>query len=223
MTVSKRARFEVLRRDNYTCRYCRSTENPLTIDHVVPVTLGGRDDPSNLVTACRDCNAGKSSATPNQDLVAEVKDDAIRHAESIRRAYAVLVERLSEKDKYLDQFIDAWADERIDANWRSSVARFWRIGVPVELLIDAAEIATSRRLSPGADRFAYMCGIVWKQVETVTEAVVTRDALDGAWMTVDDLTNERIDAFKMGIEKAEQRGDAWTRMLSSVVDRQRAA
>ena len=55
MAVSKRTRFEVLRRDDYTCRYCRSTENPLTIDHVVPEALGGGNDPSNLVAACRDC------------------------------------------------------------------------------------------------------------------------------------------------------------------------
>jgi hypothetical protein len=31
MAVSKRTRFEVLRRDNYTCRYCRSAENSLRV------------------------------------------------------------------------------------------------------------------------------------------------------------------------------------------------
>ena len=40
MAVSKRTRFEVLRRDNFTCRYCRSTDNELTVDHVTPVALG---------------------------------------------------------------------------------------------------------------------------------------------------------------------------------------
>lgn len=68
MAVSKRTRFEVLRRDDYTCRYCRSTENPLTIDHVVPEALGGGNDPSNLVAACRDCNAGKSSTSPDEHV-----------------------------------------------------------------------------------------------------------------------------------------------------------
>lgn len=33
MAVTKRTRFEVLRRDNYTCRYCRSTDGALTVDH----------------------------------------------------------------------------------------------------------------------------------------------------------------------------------------------
>ena len=73
MAVTKRTRFEVLRRDNYTCRYCRSTENELTIDHVVPVALGGTDDPDNLVACCRDCNAGKSSTSPGAELVANIE------------------------------------------------------------------------------------------------------------------------------------------------------
>lgn len=60
--LSKALRFEVLTRDGYRCRYCgassKSTE--LHIDHVLPRAAGGRDDLANLVTACIDCNYGKS-------------------------------------------------------------------------------------------------------------------------------------------------------------------
>ncbi|AWN05089.1 HNH endonuclease [Gordonia phage Easley] len=40
MAVSKRLRYEILRRDNHTCRYCGATapDVPLTVDHVVPVS-----------------------------------------------------------------------------------------------------------------------------------------------------------------------------------------
>lgn len=43
MAVSKRLRFEVLRRDNHACRYCGATppDVVLTIDHVVQTALGG--------------------------------------------------------------------------------------------------------------------------------------------------------------------------------------
>ena len=56
MAVSKRTRFEVLRRDNHTCRYCGQSapDVKLTVDHVLPVALGGHDDPTNLVAACKD-------------------------------------------------------------------------------------------------------------------------------------------------------------------------
>ena len=91
MAVSKRTRFEVLRRDNYACWYCGSDEGKLTIDHVTPVVLGGSDDPSNLVACCVDCNAGKSSSAPDADLVAEVDEDAARWARARERALAVVV------------------------------------------------------------------------------------------------------------------------------------
>jgi 5-methylcytosine-specific restriction endonuclease McrA len=67
MTVSKRARYEVLRRDNHTCRYCggKAPDVALTVDHVTPVALGGTDGPGNLVAACRDCNAGKAASHPD--------------------------------------------------------------------------------------------------------------------------------------------------------------
>lgn len=95
MALSPRKRFEILKRDNYTCRYCgrrqvrhlsevecrqammavpqMDTRQEMTlrqiglvpdivleIDHVVPRSKGGTDDPSNLVTACLDCNRGKA-------------------------------------------------------------------------------------------------------------------------------------------------------------------
>lgn len=41
------------------CFYCGSVEN-LQIDHVFPVSKGGRHSIGNLVTACRSCNASKN-------------------------------------------------------------------------------------------------------------------------------------------------------------------
>ena len=66
MAVTKRTRFEVLRRDGNRCRYCGASaaDSPLTIDHVLPTALGGTDDPSNLVAACKDCNTAKKSSLP---------------------------------------------------------------------------------------------------------------------------------------------------------------
>ncbi|MER6444121.1 HNH endonuclease [Streptomyces venezuelae] len=65
MPVSKRLRYEILRRDNHTCRYCGTAAPaiPLRIDHVMPVALGDTDIADNLVTSCEPCNNGKSSST----------------------------------------------------------------------------------------------------------------------------------------------------------------
>ena len=60
-----RLRFTVLQRDGFRCQYCgRTAADPgvvLHVDHVVPVAVGGATSASNLVTACADCNLGKSS------------------------------------------------------------------------------------------------------------------------------------------------------------------
>lgn len=59
--IPKKIRFEVFKRDKFTCRYCgrKAPDVILELDHVVPVAEGGGDEILNLVTACRDCNRGK--------------------------------------------------------------------------------------------------------------------------------------------------------------------
>jgi hypothetical protein len=65
------ARFAVLERDGFRCRYCGNTaaHSRLTVDHVLSVRNGGSDDPSNLVTACIDCNRAKQSASVDPSLI----------------------------------------------------------------------------------------------------------------------------------------------------------
>lgn len=51
-------------RDGNRCRYCRRPAD--TLDHVLPKSRGGRGSFSNLVAACRDCNATKGARTPDE-------------------------------------------------------------------------------------------------------------------------------------------------------------
>ena len=57
---------ELFLRDAHLCMYCGGTygEYNLTRDHVVPLSRGGRDRWSNVVTACRSCNTRKGNRTP---------------------------------------------------------------------------------------------------------------------------------------------------------------
>jgi len=54
-------RFDILRRDGFTCRYCGRNGNSATleVDHIDPKANGGLDAEENLVTACFPCNRGK--------------------------------------------------------------------------------------------------------------------------------------------------------------------
>jgi hypothetical protein len=87
MAVSKRLRYEILRRDNHACRYCGATapDVKLAVDHVIPQSLGGSDKPENLVASCVDCNAGKTSSMPNAMPVTDVDQDTFRQAAEYKR------------------------------------------------------------------------------------------------------------------------------------------
>lgn len=86
MAISKRLRFEILRRDGFKCRYCHRDQVIITVDHVIPVALGGSDHPTNLVASCDDCNAGKTSALPGGQTVEDVNNDLMRWARALKRA-----------------------------------------------------------------------------------------------------------------------------------------
>jgi len=53
----------VMRRDNYSCAYCgkKLKNNDLTIDHILPKSLGGKNTFLNCVTACFPCNSRKGN------------------------------------------------------------------------------------------------------------------------------------------------------------------
>ena len=51
-------RAEVLLRDGARCRRCRTAVN-LEVDHIIPVSKGGKTEESNLQTLCRRCNRRK--------------------------------------------------------------------------------------------------------------------------------------------------------------------
>ncbi|MCB2215470.1 HNH endonuclease [Desulfofustis glycolicus] len=49
-----------------TCYYCgqRVAHRDLTMDHLVPLTRGGRSTKDNLVPCCKECNNKKKSLLP---------------------------------------------------------------------------------------------------------------------------------------------------------------
>ena len=67
-TIPKSLRFEILKRDSFTCQYCgRSAPNvTLHIDHIIPWSKVKEHKIENLQVACSDCNLGKSDKLLNE-------------------------------------------------------------------------------------------------------------------------------------------------------------
>lgn len=68
--ISASIRWSIFARDGFCCRYCGAQAGQdgveLAVDHVVSVADGGDNSVNNLVTACRQCNGGKSARSLNE-------------------------------------------------------------------------------------------------------------------------------------------------------------
>ena len=60
------SRRNVLVRDRFACAYCGSRVKPITMDHVIPRSRGGKDDFDNCVACCRACNHKKGAQLPSE-------------------------------------------------------------------------------------------------------------------------------------------------------------
>jgi 5-methylcytosine-specific restriction endonuclease McrA len=69
-------RLAIYERDGFECAYCRRPAfgsddfgppvyfgKGLSLDHLIPIELGGDNDPENLITSCISCNSAKSAKT----------------------------------------------------------------------------------------------------------------------------------------------------------------
>lgn len=187
MAVTKRLRFEVLRRDDFACRYCgaRAPDVELTVDHVTPKALGGTDTADNLVAACRPCNSGKSSASPDEHHVAQVADDALRWAAAIKQAAYVMALDDDLESATLQAFDGQWNDwnwgddpaNKIPrpTSWPHSVRTMLAAGLTPELLAQAIRVAMESRV-PVEKTWAYFCGVAWRKVDRLQETA--RQLLD---------------------------------------------
>lgn len=198
VAVTKRVRFEVLRRDGHTCRYCGASapEVKLTVDHVVPQALGGRDDPANLVSACVDCNSGKSSTAPDSRIVDDVAEQALRWSWAMEQAAEIRRAQLAEQQEIVEEFDDAWCAYVVstghggappgsgelprEPGWRDSVLRFVAAGLDAEFLHYAVKVAMTKSDVAHTDRWRYFCGVCWRELDRRRELAMQLLAASGA-------------------------------------------
>jgi hypothetical protein len=170
MALSKKLRFEVFKRDAFTCQYCGN--NPptvvLEIDHVLPVSKGGSDEIHNLVTSCFDCNRGKSGTELNQ-----VPSPFYQHIETVKererqyKAYKALTDSIEErKMNEVFEVEDIFTKEmnyHFTDKFVVSVKKFISL-LPLQEVKDSMHYACSRDLSP-EQTIRYFCGVCWGKIK----------------------------------------------------------
>lgn len=163
MAVSTRTRFEVFKRDSFTCRYCgrKSPEVVLEIDHITAIANGGTDDTVNLTTSCWSCNRGKSHIPLERLIVGEDPvEKAILILEQERQLAEynkVLAKKRKRRDRDLQTLVDRWCEITGKEYVGYSDLNFLKFCVtvcPVEQLLEFMEIADRK----GVRRLQYVSG-----------------------------------------------------------------
>ena len=158
--ITKRLRFEVFKRDKFTCQYCgRSAPDVvLHVDHIVPTSKGGETDIMNLVTACADYNLGKSNVTLADDSVIKQRKRQLDELQSRREQIDMMMqwqkELLDLEQSTTDQVADIWATLAApyvltDAGRKSLASWIKRFGIAD--VIEAMKASISQYVKYGED------------------------------------------------------------------------
>lgn len=181
MTISTRTRFEVLKRDGFKCRYCGRTSMSvvLHVDHVVPVSGGGSDEPINLIAACADCNLGKSNVSLEDSRLAERAngDELVEHAAQVRD-YLERVKELQAAKEEVYMWLSQTYEEHIGEPPLVDLHKRWRAILDqhsIESVVAAIE-ATGRKFrtaykgrNSGINQMRYLYGVLRKLREEPPE------------------------------------------------------
>lgn len=169
--LGNRLRFEVFKRDGFTCMYCgnKPPQIVLEVDHIVPVSKGGTNSIENLVCSCFSCNRGKAA-----NLLGVLPNSAIEEntREKVKQ-YAEYIKWIKEKAKLDEQAIDfvcAVYETYIEGytpseRFRKTILDFiQRIGI--EDTTKAMQISCSRMKEHHI--YKYFCGVCWSMYKQKT-------------------------------------------------------
>lgn len=169
--ISKKVRFDIFKRDHFTCQYCGAhpPQAILHVDHIVPVVEGGGNEDTNLITACDACNLGKS-ATPLTEVPASLAERAaeVAEREAQLKGYSAVMAELRKRVEreawsVADIFVDHFGKDGFRKDWFGSVRTFIeKIGQ--HECIRAMEKAVAKRPYSENQCFRYFCGICWNVV-----------------------------------------------------------
>lgn len=169
--ISKRTRFEVFKRDGFKCMYCGAHPPAVLLecDHIEPVSLGGTNDESNLVTACQGCNRGKSNIRLSEAPVSLADRAAlVSEMESQIAGYeSVMRERRERIEADAEEVLDVWCERHrcksIPFKDFESIKNFvTRLGL--DEVMQALSIAVARKPYSKPQCFKYFCGVCWSKI-----------------------------------------------------------
>ena len=179
MSVSKKLRFEVFKRDGFTCQYCGKTPPDVTleVDHINPKSKKGKDDINNLTTACFDCNRGKSNIVlkkipgtirENAKILKEKEMQLEEYNKLINKAEKRLIKDAEDIAKTYSDYFDGWT---CSDQFKIQIKNFIRkLGKPAVIFAMEEACVHMGTWENGNDRaLRYFCGICWNKIKGKTK------------------------------------------------------
>lgn len=147
--LSKKVRFDVFKRDKFTCQYCgkESPEVVLHVDHIVPVAKGGDNEMVNLVTSCQSCNLGKGARELSDDSAVKKQKAELNQASERLEQIRMLKQWRDEIKSQSDAEVDLFSDTMVEYMSRSLTdegrkqVRRWLKKYTIKELLDAFDTA----------------------------------------------------------------------------------
>lgn len=165
--ISNKLRFEVFKRDSFTCQYCgrKAPDVVLEVDHIKPVAEGGKNTLLNLITSCYECNRGKGKRmlTDHQELDKERNQLELlqQRKEQLRMMMQWKDELLQMEEEQVDYIakIVLKEDESLtDVGRRNIKKHIERFGF--EMVVESA-IISQRQYVDTEVRLKKLGGIAW--------------------------------------------------------------
>ena len=170
--LSKKTRFEVFKRDGFSCQYCG--EHPpkviLHVDHIDPVALGGSNHMDNLITSCQPCNSGKS-ATPLSDIPQSLQDKAalIIEREAQIKGYQRVMndkkQRIEDEAEEVCAIYEMFNKGFTLSDTAMVTVRKFIDQLGVHDVMESMEKACSNTRIKKDQDFKYFCGICWNKIK----------------------------------------------------------
>jgi hypothetical protein len=172
MSITKKLRFEVFKRDGFACQYCGKTPPDVTleVDHIKPRSKKGGDEINNLITACFDCNRGKTnielkkipnSLVENAEIIKEKEAQYSEYCKLLKKVESRISKEIQKVD---DVFSEFFPEMTMSEKFKTSSVRMFLKKLTIYDVLDSMQIAASRINDP-EDALKYFCGICWNKIK----------------------------------------------------------
>lgn len=161
ITLSKKIRFEVFKRDGFKCQYCGKSapDVVLHVDHINPVSNGGTNDIMNLITSCSECNLGKGATTLDDNSIIEKQRKQLQELYEKREQLEMMLqwrENLESLDQDIANVIVKKINElivpsEVNSNGEKTI-KTWLKKFSIEEILNAIDVAFESTFGRGSNK-----------------------------------------------------------------------